>query len=316
MFATVRALLEHIIDYAGLFPPARLPLPEALQTYAGHVAGPRQWLVGRFVCPAARLDELTQHARAQGIDANLRVAVLGRGGSRPDEFLAGLAEDLAALEQFRRSWGWPDVADVLETPLPGVLSAAETADLLTGSVARVAPAQVRTFFEVAPGADFGARLEASCQALGARAVDVPCGLKIRCGGAPAEAFPADEVLAEFMAACRDARLPWKATAGLHHPLRHWDESLGVLTHGFLNVFGAGVLSYAHPLKPAQLIEILRDRQGSQFWFQNERFGWKHWGCSLREIKELRRRWLPSFGSCSLDEPHADLVALGMIKDEG
>src|SRR5581483_10724564 len=74
MFATARALFEHIVDYAGLFPPAKLPLPEALRRYAADVSGPRQWFVGRFVCPATRLEELTREARALGLDAGLRVA--------------------------------------------------------------------------------------------------------------------------------------------------------------------------------------------------------------------------------------------------
>jgi hypothetical protein len=304
MFATVRALFEHIVDYAGLFPPARLPLAEALRNYAGYVAGPRQWLVGRFICPAGQLDELTEEARALKIDSGLQIAVLASGGA-PD-FRASLERDLAAIERFRREW-WPEVADVLEVALPASLAPAE----LSEAVALLRPTQLRCFFEVPLDTD---RVRETCQTLAglASASETAFGLKVRCGGLTAEAFPSDEHLAAFMVQCRDARLPWKATAGLHHPLRQWDEGLQVLTHGFLNVFGAGLLSYAHPLREEQLVEILRDRQGAQFWFQNDRFGWKNWGCALREVKELRRRWLPSFGSCSVEEPHADLVALGMV----
>jgi hypothetical protein len=309
MFATVRALFEHILDYAGLFPPAKLPLAEALRHYAEHAVGTRQWLLGRFVCPAARLGELTEQARALGIDASLSVTVLGQGGTTADEFLAQLERDLAAIEQFRQAW-WPAVAEVLEVPLPS----GDTADVLGRAAGLVRTAQLRTFFEVPVAADWTERVRASCQALAALpgASDAMLGLKVRCGGLTAEAFPSNEALAAFMVRCRDARLPWKATAGLHHPLRFWDEQFQVLMHGFLNVFGAGVLSYAHPLTEAQLCEILRDREGTQFWFQNDRFGWRQWGCTLREVKDLRRRWLPSFGSCSIDEPIADLVALGMI----
>jgi hypothetical protein len=315
MFATVRALFEHIIDYAGLFPPARLPLPEALRNYAGYVSGPRQWLVGRFVCPAVRLEELTAEARSARIESGLQVAVLGQGGGSSEEFLSHLADDVKAVERLREAW-WPDVADVLEVALPAGLTAAQTPELLTRSAGILEPTRLRSFFEVPGGADFGARLQACADALSKHGANGAFGLKIRCGGASADAFPSDELLADFMVCCRAARVPWKATAGLHHPLRHWDEGLQVLTHGFLNVFGAGLLSYAHSLTAAQLVEILRDREGASFWFQNERFGWKHWGCSLREVKDLRRRWLPSFGSCSIDEPCADLVGLGMIPAEG
>lgn len=304
MFATVRALFEHIIDYAGVFPPARLPLPDALRHYAGYVTGPRQWLLGRLVCPAGRLAELTEAARAQSIASGLQVTVIGQGGA---DFLARLAEDVAAIEAFRRDW-WPDVADVLELVVP---AASDLPALMEHSLAITKPARLRTFFEFPAGADFGAQVAAACAALKNESGDA-AGLKIRCGGATAEAFPSDETVAGFMARCRDARLPWKATAGLHHPLRQRDDHLGVLSHGFLNVFGAGVLSYGQPLTEGNLVEILRDREGAHFWFQNDRFGWKQWSCSLREIQERRRRWVASFGSCSVDEPYADLVALGMV----
>ncbi len=309
MMATVRALFEHLLDYAGLFPPAKLSLPEALRRYASYVSGPRQWLMGRFVCPAGRLAELTQEARVLRMESGLQVAVLGQSATSADEFLARLGDDVAAIEQFRRAWGWPDVADVLELPLP----AAANAELLAGAAARIGPLELRTFFEVAAGPEWSERVRTTCQAVAA--LSGPFGLKVRCGGLSAEAFPSEERLAEFMVRCRDARLPWKATAGLHHPLRHRDAGIGVLMHGFLNVFGAGLLSYAHPLTEAQLVEVLRDEQGSQFWFQNDRFGWGPWGCSLRQVTELRRRYLPSFGSCSVEEPYADLVALGMVPAE-
>jgi hypothetical protein len=313
MFPTVQALFEHVLDYAGMFPPARLPLPEALRQYAAAVSGPRQWLVGRFVCPAARLEELTAEAQAQQVDSGLQVAVLGQGGASSEEFLSRLADDLAGLQRFRSAWGWPEIADVVELPLPADLPAVSADALLERSSDMASAAQVRAFFEVPHGPGFRDRLEAACRALAGRSGTQGHGLKVRCGGLSADTFPSDETLAEFMLACRDARLPWKATAGLHHPLRHRDDNLGVLMHGFLNVFGAGVLSYAHPLTAAQLIDMLRDRPGDHFWFQNDRFGWQHWSCSLREVKELRRRWLPSFGSCSIDEPVADLTALGMIR---
>lgn len=52
------ALLAGLIDYAGLFPPARKPLDAARAAYAEAVEGPIGWLVGRFLCPASLVGEL------------------------------------------------------------------------------------------------------------------------------------------------------------------------------------------------------------------------------------------------------------------
>ena len=53
-----RALLSGLIDHAPLFPPASLPLEEALEDHRRAHASPHSWMVARFVCPASRLSEL------------------------------------------------------------------------------------------------------------------------------------------------------------------------------------------------------------------------------------------------------------------
>jgi hypothetical protein len=52
------ALFARLIDHAPLFPPARLPLPEALADHRAALDGPCGWIVRRFVCPASTLAEL------------------------------------------------------------------------------------------------------------------------------------------------------------------------------------------------------------------------------------------------------------------
>ena len=57
--------------------------------------------------------------------------------------------------------------------------------------------------------------------------------KVRCGG---ERVPAVDELGGFTRRCRALRLPFKATAGLHHPVR------GGSQHGFLNVAAAALFA--------------------------------------------------------------------------
>lgn len=304
MYATARALCEHLIDYAGLFPPAKLSMPEAVRHYARYLRGPERWLLGRFVCPAAQLSELHVEARAVGLNDELRVAALGQAAATFDQLRTHLERDLAAVEEFRRAWGRADVVDVLELPLPA--EDAQSA-VLAEEARRLHDAGLRGYFEIA-AASLGSDVVAS---LG----DVVRGhgLKLRTGGLTAQAYPSEEQIAAFIVLCRRAALPWKATAGLHHPLRQRDAATGVLMHGFLNVFGAGALAAAHPrLGAADLVAILRDADGAGFWFEDERFGWRDWSCTLTALKDARQRWLPSFGSCSIEEPYADLSALELI----
>ncbi len=101
MLATVRALMEHLIDCAGMFPPARLPLREALRHYTRTAATPEAWMLGRFVCPAAKLGELRAAIDADGAPESLSIAALGRGGSDVSEFADNAHADLRAIEEFR-----------------------------------------------------------------------------------------------------------------------------------------------------------------------------------------------------------------------
>ena len=57
MNASLRALLSGVVDYAGLFPPAQLPLDQAIRNYARYRQEADAWMLGRFVIPVSRLLE-------------------------------------------------------------------------------------------------------------------------------------------------------------------------------------------------------------------------------------------------------------------
>ena len=58
MTPTLKTFMHGLIDYAGLFPPARLSMPDAAATFARHLEGEYAWMLGAFICPVGRLDAL------------------------------------------------------------------------------------------------------------------------------------------------------------------------------------------------------------------------------------------------------------------
>ena len=54
--------MRGLVDYAGLFPPAALAMAEAARRYAAYLGSPEAWMLGRFVVPVERLDELADAA--------------------------------------------------------------------------------------------------------------------------------------------------------------------------------------------------------------------------------------------------------------
>lgn len=310
MDTSLRALMAHLIDYAGLFPPAALPLEPAVASFLAYRREPDVWMLGNFICPAARLAELGRLVpRAEG---PIPVAALG-GKHAAGGLRAGLAEDLAHVAAARALHRDVLAVRVLELPLP---PGAPDAAVLAYVAAAAHAARLRVFCEVgAPlDADWAGAISRAAAALGAHNASgaPPLGLKLRTGGVTADAFPAPEQLAAAVVAARDAGLAAKFTAGLHHPFRQHRPEVGAPMHGFVNVFAAGLLAHAHGLDAPAVARILRDEDPAAFSFGPAALAWRDISVTADAIVSLRRSALVAFGSCSFDEPRDDLRALGLL----
>jgi hypothetical protein len=309
VFASLRALLTGLIDYAGLFPPARLPLEQAIHNYARYRREDDAWMLGRFLVPAARLEDLEPyHDELVRVEPPFAFSVLGRGGGNLTEFLSNLRDDLRDLAAFRKRHGERVTVEVLETRLPPALADPRLPDstLSLFKTLRVFPAVDLFPFCEAPGRP-EELLEQLAQLPGER-----IGFKLRCGGLEASAFPSSEQIAGALASCLDAGMPFKATAGLHHPLPRFDAGLQARMHGFVNVFLAGVLAYARNLSAKQLCLLLDDDKSEHFSFTHKAAAWGKHRATTAEIAAARRDFVVSFGSCSFDEPREDLRSLGWL----
>ncbi|HEY7309243.1 MAG TPA: hypothetical protein VH643_07810 [Gemmataceae bacterium] len=309
MFASLRALLTGILDYAGLFPPARLTLDHAIRNYARYRQELEGWMLGRFILPAARLEELEPYQdELFQTGPPFAFSVLGRGGETFADFIANLRTDLRDIAAFRKRHGDRVTVDVMELRLPAELSdplLPDSTETLYKTM-RVFPAVDLLVFCESPGRSDGLLTQ-----LAMLPFDY-VGFKLRCGGLEAAAFPSSQQIADALRGSLDAGVRFKATAGLHHPLPRFDPTVNARMHGFLNVFLAGVLAHVHDLSAEQIGRILDDEQARHFAFDNRQASWRTLRASTAEIAAARRDFVVSFGSCSFDEPRADLRALGWL----
>ncbi|MBI3411865.1 MAG: hypothetical protein HY040_26330 [Planctomycetes bacterium] len=306
MNPALRALLGGIVDYAGLFPPAQLPLEPAIRNYARYRTEPESWMFGRFIIPASKLTELTPLGRElfRG-QTPFCFSVLGRSGRNDADFQAAVKQDLTDIEGFRETFGSNVLVEAYEVKLPTVKLADSALVNLIGTTAKLFKGDRErgavAFFE-SPNTDRNS-LDA---VIGALARDHCSGFKLRTGGLEAGAFPAVDEVAHVLAACRSAGVPFKATAGLHHPVRHYNADVQTKMHGFLNVFGGGCLAYAHKLSEMELQEIIADEDSTHFSIDQDGLRWKDLRVAMADIVQARRESVTSFGSCSFDEPRDDL----------
>ena len=306
MMNSLKIFLSRVVDYAGLYPPASLPLEEAFANFVLYQQAEEAWMLSRFIIPAKRLAELP------GFYEELSFSMLGRGGKNEAEFLENLKQDLMDIHSFR-AFNRQAVTDMFEVMLPAsVLEEKTRAHDLVNSTADVLNLNgISVFFEAPFGEGWQVRAENLIRLL-RKFKDRHVGFKLRTGGVTADAFPSTEQVAWAIAFVRDAGVPMKFTAGLHHPVRHFNESVQTKMHGFLNVFGAGVLAVIKNLTVEQIQSILEDEDSDSFVFDEAGFAWKDLRVATSGILQARQQIL-SFGSCSFDEPREDLRALRLLK---
>ncbi len=314
---SLRALLGGIIDYAGMFPPARLDLRPALDNYCLYRRQPDAWMLGRFVCPASKLAECGKLLGSAALDGPLPLVALAANWD-------ALAADAKLIDAFQEQQRGRAAVTVLETKLPDapgdVLPALlrdywQTKLLDNASVLGGLADDAAIFVEGPTGGHWLARLSGAISAIAqfnSKSSHRRLGFKLRCGGLEASAFPPTEQVALALALCREMDVPFKATAGLHHPIRRFDGGVQTTMHGFINVFGAGILLSASGLGLQPLFQILDDEDASSFHFDDAGFRWRDASVATADIVTERRRSMISFGSCSFDEPRDDLRALGWL----
>ena len=292
--ATVRALLERLVDYAGLFPPASLPMAEAVADYASYRESPDAWMLGRLVVPVARLDELAEASKSLVNERHGPWALSGLAAGDPPA-------DMERVRTFNGANRGRLVVDTVE------LRAATESAVVSALVS--VDRELAVFVEIPIDDDPRPLLDA-IKRHGARA-------KVRTGGTTPAGIPGARQLARFIAACAAIELPFKATAGLHHALRDeqrltYDaDSPLATTFGFLNVFLAAAFARAG-MDEASLVILLEERDAEAFTFDDDAITWRDERLSREQVADARHSLAHGFGSCSFREPVDELRQLEIL----
>lgn len=306
--------LTGLIDDAGLFPPASLSMEDAVAAHRASRDGENGWMLSRFICPASRLPELAKQIAEMDAATPWGISVILDTASG-ERWLDGALADLSTARGFTAEVNDLARVEVLEVLLPATVEAPLLRKFADAVVSAGLPAPVTPFLEIPNAASLPGTLEVLAEVhddLSERSLGRPPGAKLRSGGAVEELFPTPARVATFIHWCTQLGVPFKATAGLHHPFRHMDPATGFVQHGFVNLLGAAVLSSAHDLDPDAIEEIVSDQDPDSFSLTPERFSWRSNSASESDIAAARANLFTSYGSCSFAEPVEDLTALGIL----
>lgn len=294
-----RALIDGLVDYAGLFPPAALGMPDAVAHYDEYRQGAHRWALGNFVLPVARLEEFCAAAQAiAGGVSSWRLALVAG---------ADVSSDVRATEAYARAEARARVG--------AVEVRARTVEQVDAVAAYVASLRVhiRDAFDAYVEVPIDSDPSPLIRAIAARGLRA----KVRTGGVETGAFPDAARLAEFIVVCAAHDVTFKATAGLHHalrgsyPLTYDPASERGTMFGFLNVFVAALLARGGADAPTVRM-ALEERDASAFAFDGAGVTWRGRTMPAEAVRAMRTRTATSFGSCSFTEPISDLTALGLL----
>ena len=306
------AFFTHIIDYAGLFPPSQLAITDAIRNYAAYQTDDDHWMLGNFVIPVNRLDELSPFVSLFTEKQPLPISVIGQKSTDAITCIDSLSDDIERISLFSKNHGEAVSIKVYELPLPPVVPGRK---LLNSIAANFKKNHIQIFCEITVPLNNKQQVVNTIDEIAQynKNSDTILGLKLRTGGLTADAFPTPDQVATVLVRCSQHDIPLKFTAGLHHPIRMYRDEVKTYMHGFLNVFIAGMLARNREFDHGTILEVLEDKNEANFSFTEQGFSWKDKLITISEIKELRKHALCSFGSCSFDEPREDLRILKIIK---
>jgi len=286
--------MRRLVDYAGLFPPATLSMEEAVRRYASHLSSQDAWMLGRFVVPVERLADFAKVAAPYAANAGDTWHLSALIGTHA-------ADAGPKIRTFNAGHRGRFVVDVVECRAVARGSVAASIGAL--------PGELRIFVEL-PLLDDPRDMLIEIRDSGAWA-------KMRTGGVTADAIPSAREVGRFIARAAELLVPFKATAGLHHPvcgdhpLTYEDGAPHARMFGFLNIFAAAVFAQNRVHERA-IVELVDESDVAAFRFGENELSWRGRSVTAKQIASARSSLGMSFGSCSFQEPAHGLRALGLL----
>ena len=299
---SIQTLMDGLIDYAGLFPPADLEMDSTVRNYAEYRAGSNDWMLSRLIVPVGRLEEFERHA------ADL--LPISRDPASDDCWVISALTASVDHEDFESHLAQIEAFNERHLPNGSGAVAVDTIECRAADAAGIDRAFERLPDSIFPYFELDHRGDIRGQVAAMAGMD--SGAKVRTGGVTPDAHPTPAELARFISVCANAEVPFKATAGLHHPLRHHAEAVGCPQFGFLNVFVGAVLAWNGRCEEDVLVGILEAETLDGFQIEDDRIGFDGQHVALDQIAHARERFCHSYGSCSFLEPLEDLLGLKLL----
>ncbi|MBT4584021.1 MAG: hypothetical protein HOC93_02950 [Phycisphaerae bacterium] len=276
-------MLEGILDYAGLYPPANLKMEQVVHNWANYIQSEDNWMLAKLIIPSNRLDEFKYAA----------VDLLPK--QKDEAWQLSVLLPPASSDQFEQA-----LQSTVDFNLESCGAVAHVVEFKASSVVQIDFALNQLHDDIFPFIEIP--IDEDPRGLIASLSGAIAGAKVRTGGITKELYPSVSDLARFIHACAAAGQQFKATAGMHHPAQHQNESVGVQEFGFLSVLQATAAASANNAGIDEVENILSAHTPDFSEF------------SESQLKQIRAEFFVSVGTCSFEDPITDLREMGILKE--
>ncbi|MCX7834573.1 MAG: hypothetical protein N2450_00720 [bacterium] len=330
MTEALRALLLDCIEYAGMFPPAKLPFQQAFDNYVKYQIEKESWILSRLICPIHELSSLQNQVEQNSLNVlPIRISVLLNANNSGMANATQVLDELRTIISFTQEV-YPNIMvetaeaklseefvrfiinDIRHDPLSSDLT--PFAESIIQSVSEQQHPLHHIFFElpfngtsisISVFKQMLLELDKINYFLNHHGFSTRIGIKVRCGGL--NSILPTLAMSEVILECAKLNVPFKATAGLHYPFFDIKRNE---KYGFISLFSACAYAYSFPNETLDVIQaILTENEPQNFLFDDEGWVWKKQHFLTCEQISTSRKLFQSFGSCSFEEPIQELKRL-------
>ncbi|WP_186648017.1 hypothetical protein [Fluviispira vulneris] len=314
---SLKVFMNELLDYAGMFPPAQLSLEESLKNYAEYLSHEYEDMLGKFVLPANKIVETisflnTHNSFSQVGKRKANFSIILSTCKNFSDFPSILQKDFQNIKLLSKNFETSlDILSIEFLPAEDILIAnsnkriEEYLSILFKQFSTLNK-KIEYFCEIPLNDNFNKKINEIFEYNRSNS-DNQVQIKLRTGGVKKDQIPSAKKIAQFISLCAQNKLGIKATAGLHVPIPNFNQEVGTVLHGFLNVFSSMMLLYKGGITEEEIEEIISDYTYEDFKFSHDGLKIRNFLLTNKEIENLRKKYIKSFGTCSFLEPIEHLI---------
>lgn len=307
---SLNIFMHKLLDYAGLFPPAKLPLLESLINYAAYTKHAQKDWLGRYILPCNKISASMEIILAQNLFKKNKHRAEFSIILNTSENLINLnniiAEDVKLIsEMHNKLKEYINIDSVEFCPpkeayLPNkILHFHTVLELYTNQLTLLKHLK-EIYIEIPFSENINEYVDILAKFNSKNSTKFS--LKLRTGGVTPAQIPSAYHVAQAIRLSAEHLLPLKATAGLHVPIPNDNPEVGARLHGFLNIFSCLLLCYDNLLSITEMENIILNYSYSDFNFTDKGLSIGNKFISNDTMNRLRNSFIKSFGTCSFLEP--------------